>query len=931
MGRNADPCGAGLGTSMMGWMKHTLGLLVLVVAAGARAEAPSVQGVEFFEKHVRPVLVEHCYKCHSAAAEKLKGGLLLDTRQGVLKGGKTGAAVVPGDLDKSLLIKAVRYQDEDLAMPPKTPLAKEQVAALETWVKMGAPDPRESVVTAAPSGELTVLSLADSKGFWSFKKVAEPAIPAAEGNWAKTPVDAFVLAKLKEKGLEPAGATDKRTLIRRAYYDLIGLPPTADDVAAFEADSSAGAFEKVVDRLLASPQFGERWARYWLDLARYADTKGYVFQEERRYPYAYTYRDWVIRALNDDMPYDQFLVYQIAADRVVAAEPKTENRHLAAMGFLTLGRRFLNNQNDIIDDRIDVLTRGTMALTVACARCHDHKFDPIPTADYYSLHGVFASSVEPQGAELPLLDEKKSAATAEYEKDLAKREEAVQKFRAERHAKIIGEAKTAKAIEQYLLISLKVTEIEDRRIREVAETNKLNGRVLRRWKEFLGEMAQKKDPFFAAWHALSRVAEKDFAVKAAEVVKELPADSVVAKALARSPKSLAELAATYAKLIESEISNPKSEIATRATFPTNIPLEEIETAFTRDDRNRFNDIRRKRDELMATHPGAPSRAMVMRDRPSPVQPVILKRGNPAMPGESVPRQFLVSVAGEKRQPFKEGSGRLELARAIASKDNPFTARVFVNRVWMHLFEEGIVRTPSDFGVRGERPTHPELLDHLASRFVNEGWSVKRLIKSIVLSATYQQSSVASAKALAADPENRWLSRQNRKRLDLEALRDSLLAASGQIDLSLGGRPVDLLAQPFTKRRTIYGFVDRQNLPNMFRAFDFASPDQHAPMRFNNTVPQQALFMLNSPFVIERARALAARVPDQSSPETRVRALYRAALAREPSSDEVKLAISFIDGETALATSLANSGNKGLNPWEKLAQVLLQTNEFAFVD
>jgi cytochrome c553 len=912
----------------MGRLRIIFGLLLLAPAAIARAEAPSAQGVEFFEKHVRPVLVEHCYKCHSASAEKLKGGLYLDTKEGVRKGGKAGAAIVPGEPEKSLLIKAVRREDDELAMPPKTPLAKEQVAALEAWVKMGAPDPREAA--AKPAGELTVLSMADAKGFWSFKPVTEQAIPAVGNSWVKSPIDAFVLAKLKEKGLEPAPAADKRTLIRRAYIDLIGLPPSFEEVEAFVADTSAGAFEKVVDRLLASPQFGERWGRYWLDLARYADTKGYVFQEERRYPYAYTYRDWVVRALNDDMPYDQFVVYQVAADRVLAANPKAENRHLAAMGFLTLGRRFLNNQNDIIDDRIDVLTRGTMALTVACARCHDHKYDPIPAADYYSLHGVFASSVEPQGAELPLLETKeKSAATAEYEKELAKREAAVQKFRAERHAKIIGEAKIAKAIEQYLLTSLKVAEIEDRRIRDIAETAKLNGRVLRRWKEFLAQAGEKKDPFFAAWHALAGVAEAEFAAKSSEVVRGLSIDPKTAelplvKALAAAPpKTLAELAAVYAKAIESEISNLKSEIAKRPEFPTNIPVEEIETAFNRADRNAFNEVRRKRDELLATHPGAPSRAMVMRDRPSPVQPVILKRGNPAMPGAAVPRQFLAVIDGQKREPFKDGSGRLELARKIASKENPLTARVWANRVWMHLFEKGLVRTPSDFGVRGERPTHPELLDFLAIRFVHEGWSTKKLIKSIVTSAAYQQSSVASEKALAADPENRLVSRQNRKRLDLEALRDSLLAASGQIDLSVGGRPVDLLTQPFTKRRTIYGFVDRQNLPSMFRAFDFASPDQHAPMRFNNTVPQQALFMLNSPFVIEKAKAVAAAIKE-TAPAEKVKGMYRAVLARDPSGDEVQAAVSFVEFESSQASA-------GLNPWEKLAQVLLQTNEFAFVD
>jgi hypothetical protein len=787
-----------------------------------------------------------------------------------------------------------------------------------------------------------VLSLADSRNFWSFKRPVDAAAPEVSGDWARTAIDRFVLAKLREKGLEPSGAADRRTLIRRAYFDLVGLPPSMGEVDAFVNDPlpEGAAWEKVIDRLLSSPQFGERWARHWLDLARYADTKGYVFQEERRYPYAYTYRDWVISAFNQDLPYDQFLVYQIAADRVLAADPKIENRHLAAMGFLTLGRRFLNNIHDITDDRIDVVTRGTMGLTVACARCHDHKYDPIPAADYYSLHGVFLSSVEPGGAELPLLAQSaKGPAAEQYEKELAKREEAVRKFKKERHEKIVSEAGKAKAIEQYLLTSGKVREIEDRRIRDVAESNKLNARVLRRWKEFLAETKDRKEPLFAAWNALSGLPEKEFEQRAGEVLEKLGADAktaelpVVKALLAAKPKSLPEVAGVYAKLIESEISNPKSEISNRATFPTNIPMDQIETAFNRDDRNKYMEVRRKRDELMATHPGAPARAMVMRDAPTPVNPVILKRGNAGMPGDAVPRRFLAALSGEKREPFEEGSGRLELARAIASKDNPLTARVFVNRVWSHLFDEGIVRTPSDFGIRGERPTHPELLDHLSVRFMEEGWSTKRLIKSIMLSATYRQRSIASAKALAEDPENRLLSRQNRKRLDFEALRDSLLAASGKIDLTVGGKSVDILVQPFTPRRTIYGFVDRQNLPSMFRAFDFASPDQHAPVRFTNTVPQQALFMLNSPFVIEQAKALSAKVAGEPAAEARVRALYRAVLAREASAEEVKMAAAFVEGETALATSIAATkpSAAGLGPWEKLAQVLLQTNEFVFVD
>ncbi len=392
-------------------------------------------GVEFFEARIRPVLVEKCYKCHSAAAEKIKGKLVLDTREGVLAGGKTGPAVVAGDLDKSLLIRAIRYTDEDLQMPPKEQLPKAVVADFEAWVKMGAPDPRSGTGPAVAGAVGVVKS---DRSFWSFQAPWAGALPAVKRqDWAKSPVDAFVLAKLEEKGLSPAAAADKRTLIRRASFDLIGLPPTQEEIAAFEADGSVDAFANVVDRLLASPHYGERWGRYWLDVARYADTKGYLFEEERRYPYSYTYRDWVIRAFNADMPYDRFLVYQIAADRVVAKDREGADRsNLAAMGFLTLGRRFLNNQPDIIDDRLDVICRGTMGLTVACARCHDHKFDPIPSADYYSLYGIFASSKEPK--DLPVLGSvEKTPEVLVYEKALTPLQEAVDAYLKKRHEEML--------------------------------------------------------------------------------------------------------------------------------------------------------------------------------------------------------------------------------------------------------------------------------------------------------------------------------------------------------------------------------------------------------------------------------------------------------------------------------------------------------------
>jgi hypothetical protein len=877
--------------------------LVLMLAVGLRAWGEAPGGTEFFEKNVRPILVDSCYKCHSAGAKKLKGGLYLDSPNGMRKGGKTGPAVVPGEPEKSLLIKAVRYTDEDMQMPPDEPLGKAQVAALEAWVKMGAPDPRPNPgVGAAGAAARTTLSLADAKDFWSMKRPVMPAVPVVKGDWARSPIDAFVEAKLEANGLTHAARADKRTLIRRATFDLTGLPPTMAEVEAFEADGSADAYAKVIDRLLASPAYGERWARHWLDVARYADTKGYVFQEERRYPFAYTYRDWVVSALNADMPYDQFLVNQIAADRVVEEQKQTgvkpETQNLAAMGFLTVGRRFLNSQPDIIDDRIDVVCRGTMGLTVGCARCHDHKFDPIPTADYYSLYGVFASSSEPAGDAEPLLaSAQKTPVVVEYEKELAAREAAIEKFKRERLASAVTPLKSAKSIASYMVAAV--------RPRGDAAGQKLNRFALKRWRTYLEGTAGRTAGVFVAWHKLAALPEKDFEKGAAGVMKAVAADTKaplnarLAKALGARPlKSLEDAAAAYGVFLEEEIKDPKSAVATAADFPTNLTLANVESVFSGNDRSAYNALRQQRDAVTATHPGAPARAMVLVDSATPVNPVIFKRGNPGNRGAEVPRRFLACISGEERKPFTQGSGRLELARAIASKGNPLTARVFVNRVWLEHFGKGLVRTPSDFGIRGDRPTHPELLDYLAVEFMQNGWSIKRLHRMIMLSATYQQSSEASSKALGADADNKWLSHQNRQRLDFEAMRDSLLFAGGQLDRTVGGRSVDILSQPFSHRRTVYGFVDRQNLPGTFRAFDFASPDQHAPMRFSNTVPQQALFMMNSPFVVEQARALAAKGAGLS-PAEHVKALYETAFARRPTADEVEMGVRFVQSDAAL--------------------------------
>lgn len=917
-----------------------LGCAMASVAAGPMAQGPpaSPEAIEFFEKQVRPVLAEQCYSCHG---EKMQmAGLRLDSRAAVLKGSDAGPVLVPGDPEKSRLIQVVRY-DGKVKMPPMGKLPAAAIEQLSAWVKMGAPWPDSPAPAADPAGEEAIRAARASH--WSFQPVRRPPVPKVKNKaWVRSPIDAFVLAKLEARGMTPAPPADRRTLIRRAYYDLIGLPPTAEEVAAFLLDKSPNAYEKVIDRLLASPHYGERWGRYWLDVARYADSKGYVFTEERRYPYAYTYRDWVVRAFNEDLPYDQFILQQLAADHLSQGEDRGA---LAAMGFLTLGRRFLNNPHDIIDDRIDVVTRGFMGLTVSCARCHDHKFDPIPISDYYSLYGVFASSREPK--DLPLLaPPQRTEAYLAYEKQLKEREEAVERFVAAKREEALAKARGQVA--DYLMAVHDLRgQAEDRRAFELARDRELSGVILRRWQSLLERAKESHHPIFAPWLAFAAIPEAEFAGRAPEVAAKVaanadekaPLNPLVARAFAgEPPASLREVAHRYGALF-AEVDREWRELLDAHTAklaaanregepppqtlddldqeairqllygmeaPTNVPADQLERLFDRAVRNELQALRREVDELKATSPEAPPRAMSLEDAPSPVNPRVFLRGNPNNPGPEVPRQFLRVLAGDQRKPFRQGSGRLELARAIASKQNPLTARVMVNRVWLHHFGAGLVRTPSDFGLRGEPPTHPELLDYLAWRFMADGWSIKKLHRLIMLSSTYRQGSAEHPRYALLDPENRLLWRMNRRRLDFEAMRDSLLFASGQLDRTLGGPAVEITTPPFSGRRTIYGFIDRQNLPGLFRNFDFASPDSHSPQRYVTTVPQQALFLMNSPFVIEQARALVRRleIAAAGDPAERVRRLYRRVLGRSATEEEVALGVRFVTaGVTDVAPAL----------------------------
>jgi mono/diheme cytochrome c family protein len=911
------------------------------------AAAPTAEQLEFFENKIRPVLAEHCYSCHSAKAEKVKGGLLLDTQAATLKGGDTGPAVVPGDPDKSLLIRAVRYADENLKMPPKDKkLAPEQIADLETWVKMGAPDPRTQALTVTPP---------PATNHWAFQPIRRPEPPRViNQRWVQTPVDAFVLAKLEERHWQPSPAADKRTLLRRVTFDLTGLPPTPAEVETFLADRSPDAFAKVVDRLLASPAYGERWARHWLDVARYADTKGYVGgNEETRYAYAYTYRDYVVRAFNDDLPFDRFITEQLAADLLPLGE---DNRPLAALGFLTLGRRFINNEQDIIDDRLDVICRGLMGVTIQCARCHDHKYDPVPTRDYYSLYNVMRSSREPD--EKPLLA--KQPRHPEYDAYLA--EQAKRKATLDAYTRsntFTVQVKIRDQVGDYLQLAYDTAKLTNEVDREkILRDRKLNKVVRDRWMTRLAVLMKTNDPVFTPLLAFNAITnEAEFPERAKELSARFAANNdptnrlnpLVAALFTEPPAAMTNVIERYGRLLRTaherwvtllklnDLAQPLHDtngLPFLALFdadeeqlrqvqyapdaPANPPPDRFGEFFLFDDsiKGRIDELKRNIVALDVTHAGAPPRAMALVDKPKPEEVRVFLRGNPGTPGTNAPRRFLeVASRGERPLYPTNASGRLELARDLVSRDNPLTSRVFVNRVWLHHFGAGLVRTPGDFGLRSEPPAHPELLDWLAAEFQTGGhrvlglasgktasasstpdaipnppspWSVKHLHRLIVLSATYQQASGENPAYALADFDNRLLWRQNRRRLDFEAMRDALLAVSRRLDATVAGRPVDIVGEPLNRRRTLYAFVDRQDLPNMFRVFDFANPDTTSPQRFQTTVPAQALFLMNSPLVIECTKQLVASTnfARLASDAERARFVYAAALQRAPSRDEL---------------------------------------------
>ena len=933
-------------------------LLIVIVAAGGRAGEPGAaltpEQEQFFEAKVRPILAARCLECHGPKKEE--SGLRLDSRQAALDGGDSGErAVVPGEPDRSLLVKAINHAG-DIHMPPETKLPASEIEVLTDWIRQGLPWP------AASQSELPTQSAADRApdhraNHWAYQPIADPPLPPVRDRQAvRNPIDQFVLARLQSAGLSPSAGADRRTLIRRASYDLVGLPPNPEDVEDFVCDPRPDAYERLIDRQLASPHYGERWGRHWLDVARYGDTKGYAFAQERRYPYAYTYRDWVIRALNADLPYDQFVVQQLAADRLNVGEDKSS---LAALGFLTTGRKF-NNTNDDLDDQIDATTRGLLGLTVACARCHDHKYDAIPTEDYYSLYGVFASCSPPP--ELPLLGSPQEGEEYQkFEAELATLRGAAEKFAAEKHAEFLDQtrrqsadylARVAAGTQNTLLAKLPFLSLDPKDLRP---------RMIQRWQRYLDEHAKADHPVLGPWSELVKLANESFPERAAPILARWQEATpgcdrgqlnplVKAAFAADAPRARMDLARIYGKLLTDAFEQWKAaggnaeaqdklpvevrqlaDVLVGKDSPTDVAVSDVRQYLNRADRNQYTELQKKVESFQATSPLAPPRAMSVVDNPKPADPRVLIRGNPDRQGKQVPRQFLLVMSPAQRMPFKDGSGRLELALKIVAPENPLTPRVIVNRLWMHHFGEPLVLSPSDFGIRSEPPTHPELLDWLAMRLLDRGWSLKAVHRTIVCSATYRQASVDRPECRAVDPENRLLWRANRRRLELEAVRDTLLALAGRLDARMFGRPVELTKSPFPLRRAVYGYIDRQDLPNLFRVFDIASPDSSTPRRPRTTVPQQALFLMNSPLVVEQAEALASRpeVAAIAEPAAQVATLYHLVLARAPDADELAIGQEFL-----AAASAANSQSPDsmkLAPLVQYAQLLLLTNEVMYVD
>lgn len=946
-------------------------LLAIASCSSWSLFAASPPDIAFFEKHIRPILVQNCYECHSAGAKKLKGGLRLDFKGGWKKGGESGPAIVPGKPDESLLIQAIRYKNPDLEMPPKTGLSADVVAKFEEWIKRGAPDPRDD---GGPGvAQKRIIDLEEGRKFWSFRPRLKPVPPEVhDSSWPRDPIDHFILSKIEAEKLTPSRDASPYSILRRLHLDLTGLPPTLEEINHFLAqheNDPRAATEAVVDQLLSDPAFGERWGRHWLDIARYADSTG--GGRAIPMPDAWRYRDYVIKAFAEDRPLDQLIREHIAGDLLPAENATIKLRNMTATGFLLLGPHNYENQDkellelEIIDEQLDTIGRSFLGMTIGCARCHDHKFDPIPTSDYYAMAGIFKSTnfvkhsnVSSWNMEsLPLNAEQKKLKD-ELTGEIAEHDKRTKAARAEVRKLEPKKATQAKHLSASTLPGIV---LDNRDAELVGEW--VRSQSSPRWvgDEYIHDNHQKTPEKTATYRPEIPAAGR-FEVRISySVGSNRPTNTPITVLHAKGESKFVinqQAKPTHDGLFHSlgtfEFAAGKKgfiRIGSKGTtgaviadaiqlLPEGLELppkdqggqkapvkpDPAKLALLVDAKKRASDLEKELKNLKAKLPVART-LMAVNDGKAEDTKVRI-RGMARNFGETVPRGIL-KVAPPKNAPFRisSGSGRLELANWIADPDNPLTARVLANRIWLHLFGYGLVRTPDNFGVTGQAPSHPELLDHLAQKLVEEGWSTRKLIRAIVLSRTYQLSSTPHGKTRELDPRNLLLSHTHRRAIDAEVLRDSMLHLGGQLDRSAGGPslPPNFKSEFGFKfnssKRSVYIPVFRNTLYEVFATFDFANPNFTLGQRTTSTIPTQPLFLANSPFVHQHAKFSAAELLklESESDSSRIEQAFLRTLTRPPNAEELSLSLDFV----------ANSGGKE-GGWEALQRALFLTLDFRYL-
>jgi hypothetical protein len=940
-------------------------VLILLGPAFAKATAGEAAGgqdssdpksVEFFEKKIRPVLSERCYSCHSAQAEKLKGSLFLDTREGLLKGGDTGPAIVAGDPKKSLLLKAVHWEDDDLKMPPKKKLAAEQIADLESWVRNGAAWGAAAKAAGARKKQVG-LSIEEGRKFWAYRPPQQAALPVVkDASWPKSDIDRFILAKLEAQNLRPAPPAEKAVLLRRVYFDLAGMAPSPEEVDAFAKDESPEAFEKVVDRLLASRAFGERWGRHWLDVARFGESltlRGFIMKE------AWRYRDYVIEAFHGDMPYDRFIREQVAGDLLPSSGVDERRRQLIAATFLMLGNANLEEQDkkqlemDVVDEQLDTLGRAFLAQTIACARCHDHKFDPIPTRDYYALAGILKNARALEHENVSKFLESPLPIDPSREGEIRKQEEAIAalqaRIKAEKEKSAVAKGQGPRPTGALSILELAGVVVDDAKAEKVGEwkSSTFSGTYI--GSGYLHDDAVGKGEKSLTFHpeltagtyevrfayspGSNRATNVPVTILSAEGEKMLTVNQQENPAIDGRFVSLG----TY-RFENNQgyviVSNEGTRGHVTADAVVFIPGDRaFDASQGKQSKPASNAaVKELEEQLKKLQDSGPRRDMVMGVREEKViaDLRIHVRGSVHTLGDKAPRGFLqVATSGPAPAlPAKE-SGRRELADWIASRENPLTARVMANRAWHWLFGAGLVRTTDNFGTTGETPSHPELLDHLALRFVEDGWSVKKLVRRIVLSNAYRMAAPGGTKAPEADPENRLLRGANRRRLDAECLRDTILSVSGQLKLDPPNGPSypaslssDYGFKASSLQRSVYLPVFRNALAEIFEVFDFADASVTTGRRNASTVAPQALYLMNNAFVLEQARHAAARLLAERHEDDRARLAraWRLALGRLPT-----------DGESAVVLRHLGASPQAEQAWTSVFHALFASAEFRYVN